>query len=52
MMVSHKTNNRRKNTHQRTRTLVRRIIDAFIRGRETEDTAAVRMQEADKRGRK
>jgi hypothetical protein len=51
-MVSHKSNNRRKNLHQRRRTLVRRIIDALLRGKADEDTAATLMDAATKRGAK
>jgi hypothetical protein len=51
-MTTHRSTPTRRIIHKRTRTLVRRIIDALIRGRETEDTAAVRMQEADRRGAK
>jgi hypothetical protein len=51
-MTTHRSTPTRRITHKRRRTLVRRIIDALIRGRETEDTAAVRMQEADRRGAK
>jgi hypothetical protein len=51
-MTTHRSTPLRRIIHKRRRTLVRRIIDALLRGKADEDTAATLMDAATKRGAK
>lgn len=51
-MSTHKSAPARRITHSRRRAGIRTWLRAFLRGNADEDTAAIRMQEVDKKGHK